>query len=219
MSGLSGADREEKFGYVLVFVAVVIGAAALGFLIHDSRASAWSTAGALLEILGLGRAAFAVDAKVAHVRGQPRFGERIRSRLQAVGDWMRNFIVGNRQTHVDLEAELRGHGRMSGDLHLSKRPAEDADLRRWVEYLNDELQTLRDRMEKMQEEHRERMDELSERLDETRRDLLRADQEVEDFVERLAVGGFEWELVGLGWFLVGVVAATWGPYLPFPEVS
>lgn len=35
----------------------------------------------------------------------------------------------------------------------------------------------------------------------------------EQLLERLTVGGFEWELVGLAWFVLGVVAAAWVPSL------
>lgn len=214
----SVSDGEAKLGYFLIFASVVLGAVALGFLVHDTEVAAWRTAGALLEVLGLSRAALAVDAKLAELTDRPRFAERLRRRLQASGEWLLARLGWKREgRNITLEVDPVEVGISFGDgARASVRPPDDAPPERWIEYLDRELQALRERVQKITQKQRERIDHLSEQLKETRRQLREADREVEDLVERLAIGGFEWELVSLGWFVAGVIAATWGPLLPLP---
>lgn len=108
------------------------------------------------------------------------------------------------------------HTVSGADARLSVRPSDDAEMGRWIKYLDEELQALRERVSKVSRKDRERMDRFEEKLKEVRRESRESDRRVEELVERIAVGSIQWEIVGLVWFVLGVVASTWAPDLPVP---
>lgn len=215
--GSNGAGR-----YVLGYFAGVLGAASLAVLLHaflsgPDRAVV-TTTGGLLETLGLLWGLYSVDLKVAEVRGIPPFFTRTWDRLQHMyqraKSWVysrlgwteevsRNITIPLDPAEVKVEVE---------DARLVQHPAPDADNREWIEYLDRELTALKERVDELEEKHRERMDDLEGRRQRVQEQLREAVEKAEERIERLAVGGFQWELVSLFWFLTGMAATTWAPY-------
>lgn len=187
-------------------------------LLHpqDAHETLLRSTGGLLQCLGLVRGLFAVDEKVSKVWGTPRLLEWTRQearrlfqqakfRVYSWFGWTKD-VSSTTTFYADTGAHESG---FEGDARLSVRPSKDADNRCWIEYLDEEVEALKDRLNEVRRAHADRMDEIEAQMKADRQRLRAAIDDTEDLVERLAIGGFEWELVSLFWFLFGVVAATW----------
>lgn len=225
MAGAGESDRQATFGYWLIFVAVAVGSVAFGFVVHGRTPTAWRTAGGLLEVLGLCRAALAIDAKVARFTGRPRWAERIRNRLsvavRSVRRWWGRLLTRLRRGDEDGRHQTIGIGTAeatveAGSVGVSQTPPKRLNLDERVSKLEDEVQSLHEKVRQVKKETRRRFRDQRERMEQLREDLQEADREVKHLMKRHSLGGFEWELVSLGWFLAGVAVATWGPLLPWP---
>lgn len=225
MVGAADNDRQATLGYWLIFVAVTVGSVAFGFLMHGRSPAAWRTAGGLLEVLGLCRAAVAIDAKVARFTGRPRWSNRIQKRLSsAVGGvrrrW-RRLLARLRRGEEDNLHQSVGTGTAEATFEarpvgIIQTPPKRLNLDERVAKLEDGQRLLHEEIRQVKQEARRRDRDQRERMERLRDDLQEADREVKQLVKRHALGGFEWELVSLGWFLAGVAVATWGPLLPWP---
>lgn len=211
----SSPDGESGSGfwYALACIGGIGAAVWVGWLLHDTRAETWRTAGGLLEAFGLGLGGWSLYRKLVNAGAATPMSQWLRRNAVAAWSWLRS--------RLGLEPE-REAGTMEGTTlevktevppgRMVSRPREDADIRKWVEYLDGELEHVKSSQRLL----RERAEANRNRIQETRRQLVQADRGVENLVERLTVGAFQWEAVSLFWFLFGVAASTWGRFLPFP---
>lgn len=211
------ARWEEVFTTILFGCAGVLGAIAISFLLRDDVVAAWRMTGGLLELAGFSTVAISLGRKLRPFTEGPPLTERIRQRFRKVWRWILSKLGREREGKtVSISGEAGGIGLAGGEARLSVRPADDADVERWIEYLDEELEALWERVATVSRKHRERTDRLEGKLKEVRRESRESDRRVEELVERIAVGSLRWEILGLAWFVLGVVATTWAPQLPFP---
>lgn len=218
-TGESGDDWGDRVDFWATAVLVPLFAYWGPTQIGVSEALAWASTGALLEIAGLLRAAVSLERKVAEAHGEPRLAVRVgrRLRLPVVRAWRwlkekfkkkpRSQTIGAPGARVEAEAFAPA---------VSQSPGEEPTLEDRVEWLEHQVSRLRRRIGEVHTDAQQRADRLEKRLRRVRSDLREADQEQKELLKRVTVGGFEWEVLGLVWFLLGVVVATWGPYLPLP---
>lgn len=226
---MSNKPDDETHGavYFLTFVGGVAAAFFLATILNtallnpaDVDEAVLRSTGGLLECLGLLRGLFAVDEKVAKVWGTPRLLEWIRQEVRRLIDRakasLRSWLPWVDEKHSGQTVSpdpLVNESSFGDSAEATVRPSEDADPRRWIKYLRSELEDLQEEVESLREDHTERMEAIENQIDETRQRLRAAIEDTEDLVERLAIGGFQWELVSLFWFFAGVVATTWAPSL------
>lgn len=170
--------------------------------------------GGLLELAGFSTVTISLSWKLRPFTEGPSLTERIRRRFRKVWWWIL-LKLGREQEGrtVSISGEAGGIGLAGGEAQLSVRPA-NADVERWIEYLEEEFEALRERVAKVSRKHEEHMDRLEEKLKEVRRESRESDRHVEELVERIAVGSLRWEVLGLAWFVLGIIATTWAPDLP-----
>lgn len=215
----NGGEWEERVDFWATALLVPLFAYWVPTQFSTSEALAWASTGALLEISGLVRTAWSLDEKLSEAKKIPRFAERVRRRL------LRRLRSGWRRLRSALGRDRRGEAQSigapvarveatAGSVGVSKSPAKESTLEVRVEQLEKQISLLRRRIGEVHTDAHQKAVELEERIREVRNDLLEADRRQKDLLERVTVGGFEWEVLGLCWFLLGVVAATWGAALP-----
>lgn len=218
-TGESGDDWEDRVDFWATAVLVPLFAywGPTQFGVSDALARA--STGALLEIAGLLRAAVSLERKVAEAHGEPRLAVRVGRRLRRpflrAWRWLKEWF------RTEPEPQTVGVGTAkaeatAGSVGVSKSPREEPTLEDRVEWLEHQVSRLRRRIGEVHTDAQQRADRLEKRLRRVRSDLREADQKQKELLKRVTVGGFEWEVLGLVWFLLGVVVATWGPYLPLP---
>lgn len=211
------AQCEERLAIALFTVVGVLVALSVSFLARDNVAAAWRVAGGLLELAGFSTVAIGLGRKVRPFTEGPPPTERARRFLSRAWRWILSKLGRKPEGRtVKLKASSGGHSTSGARGRISVRPADDSEVERWIEYLDEELQALRERVVQVSRKHRERMDRLEEKLERYRQESRKSDRQVEELVERIAVGSLRWETVGLAWYVLGVIATTWAPDLPFP---
>ncbi|NIP59006.1 MAG: hypothetical protein GWM92_11940, partial [Gemmatimonadetes bacterium] len=147
MTNDGAGDGDTRVRHVTTFFLGLAAAIAAGFLLHASEAEAWRTSGSILEVLGLVLAVLAVDGKVAKVTGRPRIFRRLLEGGRRA--WRRVLSLfgrGREGRSVTLEAGSGDVVTTGAEARMSVRPAEDADVERWIRYLKEELEALRSRV-------------------------------------------------------------------------
>lgn len=171
----------------------------------------WQIASAVFEMAGFGTVAGVLLHKVDQVGGGPGLRERIRSWIHRIQCWI-PWVQPERETvRKQWSEELE----VSGDSRLDRWPGPETTLERQVQILEKQLRTLTSRIEDLRQECREARTELGQSIEQLRRYVDNVQDELRQRDRRLAVGALHWELRGLWWFLLGIIASNFANSLPW----
>lgn len=190
---------------------VVLAVGAFGVWgVPAAQAARW--AGGLLGVAGVSLTTFGLAEKRALVLGRPGPRALVERALARAWALIRSVLRIGPRRGVGSTIHGGGHVTLGGlgvSARGSVRPAEDAELRRWIEYLDGQVKALREDLNALGKRHREDVDRLREERGDLERRLRASDQETEDLVEEALAGSFGLELLGAFWIAAGIALATW----------
>ncbi len=183
----------------------LVGAFLFGWFVSHFQARTLSATlrygGMVLQLFGVGLVASGLhDLRVKFK--QPTIGDRINRFFQR----LRSALAAPKSVSIEL-GPVEIHS-MAGELKAELSAAPGASLEDRVTKLEKDLKTLRDQMNTKEQQLRLEINETKECMEKENRARHEADNEINQTIQELAVGGLNLEFVGVIWLVVGIVTTS-----------